>query len=1601
MLITALLDGDVSQTALSVSGKAAGTLTSRHTDRNEREDRTGIWWLEYGMRDTASGHTRYLTTGLWLRSSGGDLQRAFFITPGRAGTDLVLQRDREPARIDDLAEQLSARGGELFTSSAKLLPKALAHLRAVAEEAEYRRSIRTRLFPPLEEVQFEALVGVLRSLRSVRTAEAISPKQMCAVLTDALPALDPERLTVIAESMERIADLEQQLQRTRTETSLLETADKAYRRYLNAVAQREAAALTAANSDFDDQTRKEREATARLYAARDRQADLKARHAEARIVISELEGQRDAADAVLRDHAGAELPHMERRAEESAQEADRAAGRAEEAQADAQSAAEQAAESADTSARSQEHLAALNEQLRVDAVKLGADAAAERLLAVAQELATARPGLTPAAEIGQLSATPLAWAEARGNQIRAVQETLRSHVQAQQAEKAAAQDRRGAEDEEDTHRDKADTAADQREEAERTLREALTGWAAAARHFGPVPEELTAPDDDADHDRLNPDRLMVWLLESVNAARDRIGLTRHEQAAATGAALATAAATVSRDTREAQAKADEAAAEATSDYSFAVEQARAETMLAEQQKDQALASHEDDVASANADVVTATQRLADGTDRARQTARDWIGAVRAWQASLVHLSQAELRLPAPDVSPAELDSLAPASIRVLVADAHAAAAAGLERAVAQAQQGVQRAEEIVGSVEADLAEARRVAPVPARPPWRTRQPGDGIPLWALVDFAEDLPAAEADRLEGALLVSGLLDALVTPDGRAVAGDLIIAPAAAAPGRTLADLLQVEPDPAVDAGYVRRLLRAIPVDAPGSDLGTGQLANGVLTATAPSGYRAAFIGRTARERARLARVAALEGELTAAEKQLSAARSILRARQDDVLAARAERDVFPTEDSLAAARDHASRLRHDLAAAQQQASEQIGRADLALQQTLAELDRAADARTAALAAAKQAMDQARQAAADAGTKAQAAAAAAEEKAEEARRSEQARQHAADAQRQADREREAFPAQQLQQVRAAHQAEDEAVKELDRARAALVKAGERHRLASEEVRAALRQLNDAAALPGGSLLPTNQAALDDHRDAVRRLGHRVEMWGHAARRTTELLQAAARDSRAAARRASAAAGAAEEAQDRRLEAARQSAAAAGARRLYGAEYEKLAADRRQVAEALEEANTEAGQLLSGQFAAAEEAAAAQSTLDGIAPQREAAERHRDKCLGNLGRLIDEGLATMPEDLPADTSGRPANLTTGLAWARRLLGDQPAGPDRLSTLTQARARALSSLEGNARTASTALARFSRQVTVFTIEETDWRRAVVADPEAVRGEDLHLTVEGLHRAAEQLDADLREDVKQTMKTGLFTQLRRDIQLRREAAQQLVRQIRTTLGGVRTGVAKVGIEVEWSVRKDEDAQRMVELVSQPPSDEVFDQMYAVLRQRMDEAAGEEWKDRVAHTFDYRAWHEWRIWVTHSSFGDSTGKECFREVTSRSNPLESLSTGERRLATMLPLLAAAWSMYASEAYKGPRLLSIDEVDAAFDEPNLRQMLALLRSWRFDVLATAPSMTPMIKRETGHVMVHQVIAAGKRRVTVPWLWEGHGEPQPLTLELGSDQPQERT
>ncbi|WP_433261617.1 SbcC/MukB-like Walker B domain-containing protein [Actinosynnema sp. CS-041913] len=1580
MLITLLLDGDTSQTALSVSGKAAGTLTSRHTDRNEREDRTGAWWLEYGRHEPRTGKISYLTTGLWLRAVGGNLQRAFFISPGRVGEHLVLERDGDPVRIDDLATQLATTEGELFTSAQALRSKARDHLAAVNDEPGYRNAVRIRLFTPLDEVQFEALTGVLRSLRSLRTAEAIPPAQMRAVLTEALPALDPDRLTVIGEAMERISELETQLADMRDEARQLATTDKRYQRYVEALVDVEAAQLTAANTEFDAQTRRTREATAALETAQQKQQEAAGQLKVLNTRISALEGRREAADTALRDHAGAELPHMERRAAELAREAERAAGRAESAAKEATTAAEQSEEAAMTAQEAGEHLATLSDELRAASRAVGADAVLEQLAATTALLSAGRHGETSVADVTQTCATPAAWADARVVQVQRVDDALRAHASAQDRERAAAEELRRAEHLDDEARSNADESVRLRRAAEAALLESIAEWEAAARHFGPVPRELTEPRDGTD-DPLAIDRIVTWLAEARDDARTRIDLVGRRQAAATATALVAEAVRALN-----QARADHDSAVGRSEIAASALREERERVLAEESRDAgeraaADQAHRRDVDEARRNVAAAEETVAAADLAAHRAATLWIEQAYRWRGAARFVNAVVL----PEADEHDVD---PAVVRLAVEQAHAQARVGLGLAVADARHDVDRTESAVAELTADLEEARRAAPVPQAAPWRDRRPEDGVPLWALVDFAGHLSTEEADRLEGALLVAGLLDALVTPDGQALAGDLVITTGRPVPGRSLGDLLDVESSPAIPAERVRALLQSIPIDG---DAEHGRVRSGVLTAAAPTGYRTKFIGRTTRERARLRRVADLEGALAGARNDVAAARRELADREADVLAATAERDAFPPHDELVAARRRAERRHTAAETARREAADRIARADLAKQQVLARLDAAAVGRSTRIAVAEQQLRHTADVAAGARLKVEAA----EQVVEERRAAESGTSAglaaAEEAQREADAEHASFPP--MSEVRAAQLGEDRCAEDLRRSEAAVIAAAERHREAGGAVHEALRELNRQATLPDGTLLPTERTALAAHGTTVAYLGHRVELWGQAATRVIGLFHQARRAEGLTRQRAEVLAEARAEAEEARLTAVREASAVAEARELYGAEYEQLRATRQRITDDLTKAKDDAMSMAELGQRAGEAAAAAKATLDGIAPQREAAEQRRDTRLRQFGALVDEGFASVPDDLPRTPAGKPAHLTAALQWARRLLADHSATGDRLGALVQARSRALAQLESSVRTTSTALARFDRQVVLVTVDDTEWRRAVVADPGATRGEDLHVAVGKLEATATQLEDDLRDDVKRTLKTSLFTELRRDILVRRDAAQELVRQIRRTLDGVRTGVAKVGVQVEWNVREDEDARRMVDLISQPQSDDIFEDMYIVLKQRMSEKVGDSWKDRVAHTFDYRSWHDWRITVTHSSFTDQK-QEKFREVTARSNPLDSLSTGERRLATMLPLLAAAWSMYSGEHYNGPRWVSIDEIDAAFDEPNLRQVLALLRSWKFDVLATAPFITPMLKKESGQVVVHQVVTAGRHRVTVPWLWKGHGEAEPLTLNLGA-------
>ena len=198
-----------------------------------------------------------------------------------------------------------------------------------------------------------------------------------------------------------------------------------------------------------------------------------------------------------------------------------------------------------------------------------------------------------------------------------------------------------------------------------------------------------------------------------------------------------------------------------------------------------------------------------------------------------------------------------------------------------------------------IAAERDDAPPPARGRTAERAPGDGVPLWQLVDFDSGLTEPQRAGLEAALEASGLLDALLTaedtplPAGRS---DGYLRAGAPVSGPSLADILRPE-DPAdnavIPAVRITAVLRSVAVSG---DLDSGipqispdgRYAAGVLVGVHTKEH-AEYVGATARARRRAARVAACEtllDELLAQLEETARAQARTDAALDAYAAARA-------------------------------------------------------------------------------------------------------------------------------------------------------------------------------------------------------------------------------------------------------------------------------------------------------------------------------------------------------------------------------------------------------------------------------------------------------------------------------------------------------------------------------------------------------------------------------------------------------------------------------------------------------------------------------------------------------------------------------------------
>jgi hypothetical protein len=275
------------------------------------------------------------------------------------------------------------------------------------------------------------------------------------------------------------------------------------------------------------------------------------------------------------------------------------------------------------------------------------------------------------------------------------------------------------------------------------------------------------------------------------------------------------------------------------------------------------------------------------------------------------------------------------------------------RAIAAAEQAVRdeqaalRAERAGAAAERDrlIGERDRIAAerddAPPAYPGRTadRADLDGAPLWRLVRFADQVPDDEAAAIEAALQATGMLDAVVLrgddpacsqgesipPDrpggppgmgGRPVPpwDDGFLVPGAAAPGRSLADVLEPEDGTPVPRDRVCAVLASIALDgglfSAVAVIGTdGYYSHGV-TAGRYGKEHAEYIGATARARRRAARIAECEAMIASHEAEI-AGLDRRAAGLADTLAAFAEaRATLPATPAIAAAqREHARAAGH--------------------------------------------------------------------------------------------------------------------------------------------------------------------------------------------------------------------------------------------------------------------------------------------------------------------------------------------------------------------------------------------------------------------------------------------------------------------------------------------------------------------------------------------------------------------------------------------------------------------------------------------------------------------------------------------------------------------
>ena len=1088
----------------------------------------------------------------------------------------------------------------------------------------------------------------------------------------------------------------------------------------------------------------------------------------------------------------------------------------------------------------------------------------------------------------------------------------------------------------------------------------------------------------------------------------------------------------------------------------------------------------------------AAQAQADSAARtAATTEAAWLTAVHRWAERLRVLPHNALPLPPADRRAGfDPDTLSTAVSTALL---EARLRLNSERSTAQAH-----LDALVGhqrQVASQIEQARHSDPHPQAPDWRsTREGRMGAPLWALVDFAPGTEPDTRDRIEGALVAAGLLDAWVCDDGHISAGDTHLRPGRARAGATtLASYLVAESGEHVNTDTVRAILESIQVGDgdTGSDCLVltdegGEIHTGLVHARSPIGWQSRHIGATARDRARQALLEELTRQLRDLDEPLTAAREHLNSIDHDIATATDEAQALPDHAAVLDADRRATQARTGADQATKDADNTIGHATAT---RAADIAAATDRRDQAVAGAQQmltvkisaahqehqatvesahtalaatvaAADGHRNAARQTADAADVTAHAARDKAAttcaeigvaadpqpladllricgslpnatasvcaaigsataarddldrcalethaccEQRSATAAAWQTAEAEDlQAAEEFAAFPHEAITNADAAHH---DAERAHQAAGTATDRVNEQRKIVHQRLtaRKEAEKLRNAATMVRGTTrtLPSDPDKALLLRTGLTEFGESFEESINRAAATTA---AASRVRECSDRLDKAAEVAAEGSESARLHREKADAA----RHTYNSQ---LAAHSLGLQELNQRIADLRGQHTNHEHAARRHDQAAQAAkdtinqyrgrLDGLAEATKLHKEKQDLAVAALQQLFDLGLTadvTGSEDL-----ARPDSDHEALRVAQAIIDGRslPASVDPRTTAARTTA-ALQLLDTAVREARDHLLRLGRSLDVERVAETQWHRVILrtlgtggGDSQYTTNEPLPDALARMEKQITKLETDFTEKIQTQFKEIITRDLRKHINQRILLAGDIVADIKANLDKLRTGVANVGVRLAWDQKPDPESVKAITLIQGANSDgdfqELFDFFIGQLQHEGRIAGAEQ---RIGEVFDYRNWFQWKIEITHVTYSsdDPERNEVFKQITKQRNPLNELSAGEKRLVTMLPLLAALRAFYSAEGYHGPRTVFVDELNAAFDVANLRQVLGLLRTWDMDLLTTLPSHGPLLYRETGAIAINKITKLdGGLRISTPSIWDGHG-PAPVPAEI---------